>query len=279
LVDELGPALSAKGGVPHSAALQALARLTPMTTAEEKRIFALSGGKASVLEATAVAAGTVRAIGRRVIAVADVGAGTSDFAAFMTGVVPNVLAEVKESSRILHSAGDFLDGQLQRYILKKTGLPETAPAVRGLANRLRVRARRNKEILFSEGTLTIEHDDDDLLEVTAQEFLADEHVIGFAQRLREKFHETLEIAIACAKHWSAPRSQAPVEILLTGGGHALPMVRSLYESPSLAWTFRVGAADLAERAEDIAFHSVHRQLVVAIGGAVRDQPEIVRIVS
>jgi molecular chaperone DnaK (HSP70) len=155
LADELGSTLSSKGGVPHSVALRALARLKPMTPTQEKRIFELSNGTASVLEATAVAAGTVRATGRRVIAVADVGAGTSDFAAFMTGVPGrNVLAEVRGSSRILHKAGDFLDGQLQRYILKKTGLPENAAAALGLANRLRAKARRNKEILFSEGALT-----------------------------------------------------------------------------------------------------------------------------
>jgi molecular chaperone DnaK (HSP70) len=281
LVDELGPVLSTKGGVPHSVALRALARLKPMTPAQEKRIFELSNGTASVLEATAVAAGTVRATGRRVIAVADVGAGTSDFAAFMTGLPGrNILAEVKGSSRILHKAGDFLDGHLQRYILKKTGLPEDAPAARGLANRLRAKARRNKEILFSDGTLTVEVDDDSyLLEVTAQEFLADEHVTGFAQRLREEFHETLKIAIACAKKYSSHDGvPASVEILLTGGGHVLPMVRSLYESPSIAWTYRDAAPDLADRPEDIAFHSVCRQLAVAIGGAVRDLPPIIAAV-
>jgi molecular chaperone DnaK (HSP70) len=280
LADELGSTLSSKGGVPHSVALRALARLKPMTPTQEKRIFELSNGTASVLEATAVAAGTVRATGRRVIAVADVGAGTSDFAAFMTGVPGrNVLAEVRGSSRILHKAGDFLDGQLQRYILKKTGLPENAAAALGLANRLRAKARRNKEILFSEGALTIESDDDDLLEVTAQEFLADEHVIGFARRLREEFHETLKIAIACAKSYSPRGFQAPVEILLTGGGHSLPMVRSLYESPTIPWTYRDAAPDLAERPEDIAFHSVRRQLAVAIGGAVRDLPPVVAAVG
>jgi hypothetical protein len=39
-------------------------------------LFKLSKGTASVLEATAVAAGTVRPTGRRIIAFADIGAGT-----------------------------------------------------------------------------------------------------------------------------------------------------------------------------------------------------------
>jgi hypothetical protein len=122
LVDQLGSAASAKGGVPHGAALRALARLTPMTPAEERRIFKLSKGTASVLEATAVAAGTVRSTGRRIIAVADIGAGTSDFAAFLTSLPNrNVLAEVAGSSMILHEAGDYLDMHLRRYILGNAG--------------------------------------------------------------------------------------------------------------------------------------------------------------
>jgi molecular chaperone DnaK (HSP70) len=275
LVDRLGPALSAKGGVPHGAALRALSRLTPMTTAQERNIFKLSKGTASVLEATAVAAGTVRATGRRVIAVADIGAGTSDFAAFMTGL-PNrkVLAEIRGSSRILHKAGDYLDMQLRRYILGKAGLLPDDPAARGASNRLRANARRNKEILFVEGKLTVQVGDD-LLEITAEEFLADKYVISFSTQLRDEFHETLKIAVSCAQSYSPRGFQAPVEILLTGGGHVLPMARALFEAPSVSWSYREAAPDLAERPEDIAFHSVRRQLAVAIGGAVRDLPILV----
>ena len=275
LVDQLGSTLSAKGGVPHGAALRALSRLTPMTPTQERSIFKLSKGTASVLEATAVAAGTVRATGRRIIAVADIGAGTSDFAAFMTGRPNrNVLAEIRGSSRILHKAGDYLDMRLRQHTLDRAGLLPDDPAARGASNRLRANARRNKEILFLEGRLTVQVGDD-LLEITAQEFLADKYVIGFATQLRDEFHETLKIAVSCARNYSPRGFQAPVEILLTGGGHVLPMVRALFEAPSVSWLYREAAPDLAERPEDIAFHSVRRQLAVAIGGAVRDLPVLV----
>ncbi len=274
LVDQLGSALSARGGLAHHSALRALASLTPITPTEERRIFKLSNGTASVLEATAVAAGTVRAGGRRVVAVADIGAGTSDFGAFMTGLPGrNVLAEIRGSSRILHEAGDYLDMQLRRQILNKAGLLPDDPAARGASNRLRANARRNKEILFSEGILTVEVGDD-LLEVTVREFLADKYVIGFARKLRDKFHETLSIAVSCARSYSPRGLRAPVEILLTGGGHVLPMVRELFERPSVPWSYREAAPDLAERPEDIAFNSVRRQLAVAIGGAIRDLPVV-----
>jgi molecular chaperone DnaK (HSP70) len=272
LVEQLGSALSAKGGLPHREALRALSRLTPMTPAQERNIFKLSRGKASVLEATAVAAGTVRPTGRRVIAVADIGAGTSDFAAFMTGRPNrNVLAEIRGSSRILHKAGDFLDMRLRQHILDKAGLLPDDPAARGPSNRLRANARRNKEILFSEGKLTVQIGDD-LLEITAQEFLADKYVIGFAAQLRAEFHETLKIAVSCARSYSPRGFQAPVEILLTGGGRNLPMVRDLFDTPSVSWLYRQAALDLATRPEDIAFQNVRPQLAVAIGGAVRDLP-------
>lgn len=190
----------------------------------------------------------------------------------------NVLAEIRGSSRILHKAGDYLDMQLRRYIIDKAGLLPDDPAARGASNRLRANARRNKETLFSDGRLTVQVGED-LLEVTSQEFLADKYVIGFAAQLRDEFHETLKIAVSCARSYSPPGFQAPVEILLTGGGHVLPMVRELLEAPSVSWSYREAAPDLAERPEDIAFHSVRRQLAVAIGGAVRDLPVIVASVS
>jgi len=168
--------------------------------------------------------------------------------------------------------------QLRRYFLGKAGLLSDDPAARGASNRLRANARRNKEILFSEGRLTVQVGDD-LLDVTAPEFLADKYVVGFGTRLRDKFHETLKVAVSCAQSYSPRGFQAPVEILLSGGGHVLPMVRALFEAPSVSWVYREAAPDLAERPEDIAFQSVRRQLAVAIGGAVRDLPVIVASVS
>ncbi len=160
-----------------------------------------------------------------------------------------MLAEVAGSSGILHEAGDYLDMHLRRHILDNAGLLPDVREARGASNRLHAKARRNKEILFSEGRLTVQVGDD-LLDVTAQEFLADKHVVGFATRLRDKFHGTLKIAVSCARNYSLRGFHAPVEILLTGGGHVLPMKRALFEAPSVSWVYREAAPDLAERPED-----------------------------
>jgi molecular chaperone DnaK (HSP70) len=274
LVDKLGSKLSSRGGVSHKVAFSAMRALSARAVADDKKIFALDAqGRASVLEATAVAAGSIRDTGRRVVAVADIGGGTSDFGAFMTGLPKrHVVAEIEGSSDVLREAGDFLDMHLRRYILAHAGLLSDDPAARGDSNRLRARARLNKEMLFSESELTVEIGDD-LLEVKLDDFLADEHVAAFSQRLRDRFHKTLSIAVACARDHPQPTGQRTrVEIMLTGGGHALPMVRALYDSPSVQWTYTAPAPDLAERPEDLEFHMVRRQLAVAIGGAVRDLP-------
>jgi molecular chaperone DnaK (HSP70) len=274
LVDQLGAKLAAKGGVPHKTAQSALSTLAKMAVASDEELFQLDGqGRASVLEATAVAAGSIRHGGRRVVAVADIGGGTSDFGAFMTGLARrNVLAEIAESSGILREAGDVLDMHLRRYILAQAGLLEDDAAARGVANRLRARARSNKEILFNEGQLSVEIGDD-ILEVTRDGFLADEHVAAFSDRLRSSFNKTLSVAVFCAREHSQPGGdRTRVEIMLTGGGHALPMVRALYEDPSVPWTYADPAPDLADRPGDVDFQAVRRQLAVAIGGAVRDLP-------
>lgn len=274
LVDRLGTALSDQGGVSIIAASAALKDLPKLSESDEQRIFKLSsGGSASVLEATAVAAGSIRDTGRRVVAVADIGGGTSDFGAFMTGLPGHqVLAEIRGSSKILREAGDHLDMQLRRHVLTVAGLLPDDPAARGTANRLRARGRMNKEILFSEGRLTLEVGDD-LVELTLAEFLQDQHVKSFSDRLRARFHETLTLAVSCAREYpQRNRSRTNVEIMLTGGGHLLPMVQQLYTNPSIEWSYAAPAPDLAERPEDLDFHLVRRQLAVAIGGAVRDLP-------
>ncbi len=285
LVDALGKKLSARGGLDHKTAMKALEAARAAPAPDDERLFQLDRNRgASVLEATAVAAGSIRDTGRRVVAVADIGGGTSDFGAFMTGLPGRaVLAEIDGSADALRQAGDHLDMLLVGHVLNELGYQPDDPAGRGVASRIRRRQRQYKEALFSDGEISIDVGDE-VVTLTVAELLDDKRVQEFARTLRERFDRTLRVAIACAEAYPHPThgGRTRVEILLTGGGHALPMVRDLYEHPSRDWTYAAAAPDFAQRPEHFDFHTARRQLVVAVGGALRDLPVVtaaVRIAS
>jgi hypothetical protein len=193
----------------------------------------------------------------------------------MTGL-PNrdVVGEIAGSSYVLSEAGDHIDMLLTRHIMDRAGIDPYAPAGEGPARRLRSRQRSNKELLFAEGVLDVQIGDD-VQTVTLEAFLADPRVQSFVERLRTGFHGALAAAVECARQHPQPHngSPTPVEILLTGGGHALPMVRLLASDPSVEWNYLDAAPELPrDMSEDMKV--VRRQLAVAIGGAVKDLPRM-----
>lgn len=230
-----------------------------------------SGG-ASVLEATAVAAASISPRGpRRVVVVADIGGGTSDFAAFMTGLPGNnVVAEVPESAGVLRRAGDHIDMLLRSFILKEAAYLEDDTAAAATVMRLRLRQRQLKEDLFREGHIAVELVDE-LVEISLSDFERFQPVEKFASDLRSVFQKTLGIAVDIARNF-LPGAQLPVEIMLTGGGNSLPMVRRLADSPGIAWSVESVDPEVVGTSEDPDLARLAPQLAVAIGGAVLDLP-------
>jgi len=279
IADELGSKLTAADGVADSDAFIALSNAQNDERLRDsafcRHVFELNAhGSASVLEATAAAAGSIRDAGRRVVAVADIGGGTSDFGAFLTGLPGHdALAEIRGSSHILREAGDHLDTLLTRHILEKAGVDAEDPAGKRAARHLRRNQRAYKERLFAAGRLHLKFDDD-VESVTLDAFLQDPQVQAFAERLRSKFHNALTAAVECARQYSQAddSGRIPVEILLTGGGHALPMVKELASRPSVEWTYTDAAPEIPDGPVSEDFRIVRRQLAVAIGGAIRDLP-------
>jgi molecular chaperone DnaK (HSP70) len=277
IADDLGDELSAVKGVTHDAARSALSDVMSDERFDDPAafpdVFELSGNRsASVLEATAVAAGAIGDTGRRVVVVVDIGGGTSDFGAFMTGLPGRgVLAEVNGGSRILRLAGDRLDSLLTLHILNQAGIDPYDAGGKGVAARLRANQRAYKEVLFATGKVTVELVDD-FLTITKEAFLANAHVQAFAQQLRSKFSETLAFAIECARQNPLGGRQTPVEVLLTGGGHSLPMVRDFVTNPPMPWKYLEASPEIPDGPFDEGFLAVRRQLAVAIGGAVQDLP-------
>jgi molecular chaperone DnaK (HSP70) len=277
IVDVLGDQLSAVNGVPHDAACSALSGVMSDERFHDPAafldIFELSSnGSASVLEATAAAAGAIGDTGRRVVVVADIGGGTSDFGAFMTSLPGRgVLSEVDKSAGIRRLAGDRLDELLQFYIFDQARIDTRSTGNRGVVARVRANQRAYKELLFTTGKLTIELVDDELT-VTKEDFLAHPDVQKFARLLRSTFRKTLEYAVACSRQHELEGRRTPVKVLLTGGGGSLPMVKEFVTDPPLPISLDEALPEIPDGPLDQSFMDVRPQLAVAIGGAVQDLP-------
>jgi len=274
LVDRFGARLSAARGISNDELLEALASVSGDSSPVSPDVFRRDRqDKVTVLEATAVAAGAIKETGRRIVVVVDVGGGTTDFGAFMTGLPGrHVLAEIDGGSNVLRKAGDYLDMLLSAFVLKQLGYDDpTDPAARGAVSDLRRRQREYKEVLFRAGEVSIEVDDMPIV-VEKAEFVESARVRDFAAQLREKFSATLGVACECAR--SFPRPRVPIELLFTGGGHDLPMVTELKRDADALWTTTVATPDFAERSDDPNFQAVRRQVAVAVGGAIRDLPAV-----
>jgi hypothetical protein len=132
--------------------------------------------------------------------------------------------------------------------------------------------RANKEVLFADGEIVVRLGDD-VRTVRQEAFLADPRVRAFSGRLRAKFSETLAFAIEGARQNPLDLDrQTPVEVLLTGGGHSLPMVEQFVTNPPMPWKYLAASPEIPYGLLEDGFRAVHRQLAVAIGGAVRDLP-------
>src|SRR5260370_22377605 len=216
-------------------------------------------GSQSVREATAVAAGAIGDTRRRVVVVADIGGGTSDFGAFMTGLPGRgVLGEVDGSSGILRLAGDRLDVLLKFYIFKQARIDPFDSGSKGVVAHVRANQRAFKEALFTTGQLTIELVDD-FLTIRKEHLLASPDVHERARPLRTTFRDTLERGVACARENQLQGRRTPVEALLTGGGRSLPMVTDFITDPPLPIRLDEASPEIPEGPLDQTFMDLRPQ--------------------
>ena len=228
-----------------------------------------------VLEPLAAGSASVwRPLGRELVLVLDVGAGTSDFSLFLVtqgqpqapghGAIP--IAPIADAVRF---AGDYIDDILLHQLLEKGRLDPGTTLGKQVQASVRLSGlRRIKERLFIEHRIDVPLTHDVVVSIEESEFLSSADIRNFETQLHSHVKTFLE---------STDPSVAPllgtITLVLTGGGRDLPMVASLAQQ---SWAVHGATVD---------FHAAHRvprafqqygdsfsreypQLAVAIGGSL-----------
>jgi hypothetical protein len=216
---------------------------------------------------------------RKVMMVVDVGAGTSDFAMFVVAKSQEseecMLNLIPGSTKALSQAGDVLDSALREAILDKAGLRPSDQQYEYVRDALQHDIRGLKERLCKDGSIDTVLSNGTPCRFTRTEFYDLAKVQEFGQLLRATFDEVVKSVNA--SHFTHLPASAPLEVLLTGGGSKLDVVRALASGQ-----IRVadGAADrivLRRQANDFPeslrkasaiIRDDYPILAVAIGGAL-----------
>jgi hypothetical protein len=277
LAREIGERYDTSDGLPVDLALSALKAVgkigEPAANLQAKLIRTAAPNdcieRGFVPEATAVAAAAIRPElnKQRVFVIADIGAGTSDFGAFIA--VPGQdrkgrIGEYSKARRIEERAGNFLDSQVVSYLIKKNGLNAGLPSDVGTIAALKREARRYKEDLFRDEEL------DGPLRGELRELLAEPEMAAFVNELRGKFGETLH---AACEEAAGLQQRPPVRVLLTGGGAELPFVRGLAAAPAQQRVPVIEENPTPPWVAGTNWNVAFRQLAVAVGGAMPSLPE------
>ena len=223
---------------------------------------------------------------RGLFIVVDVGAGTSDFAAFWTDQDPdrgvNKVWLIPGTVDALTQAGDSVDGYLQSYLLEKAHLRPGQVDYDYAVARLALDIRRQKETLIREGAVEVTLPNGSRVKVARDEFLAANAMKDFETLLRDKLAGTLARAdISWFKGLAGferlGRNQ--VTVVLTGGGSALPSVQNIAKGRIQVHglNFPLQRATTVPAWIEDGFSKLtnsYPQLAVAIGGAAGQLPEL-----
>ena len=193
---------------------------------------------------------------RRLCIVIDVGAGTTDFAAFAVverGDEKRTVFRIKHSVATIRIAGDAVDNVLMDHLLERAGVTEGHSQIGAMRADLRRDIRLVKENLFVTGFARRQLVNDQVAETTRDAFEQSPGMVRLSELLQAKYDELRSNIDAS---WSSFPS---VEVLLTGGGSTLKMVTDLVKNPIRP------PPDWLSEVEDI--RDQYPQLAVSIGGA------------
>ena len=231
-----------------------------------------------VLEATAVAAAAIHPEQgkRRVLVVVDVGAGTTDYGAFVTtpGRGDGRIGELRRGQHVALRAGNFIDEQVVALLKDKAGLTDGMPSSDPSIAHLKRRAAELKQSLFETQRLTEELPNGQLVRTSLAELLARPPVQDFAEDLREKFSETFAVALEFIHNLNRDLRPEAIEVILTGGGSELPMVHALIDQARKSGAYPVKlVAGAPPWSRKTTWAPAFAQLAVAVGGAMPVMPQ------
>lgn len=227
-----------------------------------------------VLEAHAAAAAHAGAakLSSTFVLVADIGAGTTDFAGFELTHTPDgffQMREVEAARRSIPLAGDEIDSILMNAFLAKAGLKKDVLAQTELWRSLKKTIRDLKrqafedercEVAFKGKTVPLQRAD-----LTNQPRFKE-----FVKVIQENFTDSLSATTAQAK----AAKVKTVSVILAGGGSSLPFIQKLARHTAQTWRKDARVviepmAPLWANAPEFAgaLAPMFPQLEIAIGGA------------
>jgi molecular chaperone HscA len=206
------------------------------------------------------------------VLVADIGAGTSDFALFMVKEEPDRELfgawAIEGCNQTLHQAGDLLDKVLHQAVMKKANIDTGDESYPAVSKNLTMEIRKHKETLFQDDICSVTLNNGERVTIRLEDFLNSPEVARFSELLKNKCDEVLSLVPEdISKRYAGQK----ITFVLTGGGATLPMVETLADGEAM-----VGATKLLKIRADLIpddvygnkeLTYVYPQMAVAIGGA------------
>lgn len=223
---------------------------------------------------------------RGLFVVVDVGAGTTDFAAFWSDQDPDLdlhkIWQIPGTVDALIQAGDTIDGYLHDFILEKAHLGHGHADFNYASSRLSLEIRQHKETLMKFGELEVILTNSSRVKILRDDFLSTEAVKDFETLVRDRLVGVLRRAdpswfdeLATFERLGRDK----ITLVFTGGGSALPVFKNLAKiildvHGRRFATLEAQAVPNWLSDEYPALSKAYPQMAVAIGGAARSLPEL-----
>jgi len=269
---ELGGALRTTAGIPMEIARAALNR------AAAAPAHGYFGGVVFESHSAASAYASFARATEPFVLVIDMGAGTTDLAAFErdASVAPAGLEEIPEAGQCCQLAGDELDNILIDLVVRKSGKRKLDAEDR-LWRAVRLSAKRLKHEVFERGRSTFKRRDRDRIRITRAALERDPSFRAYCKALTKSIAASFAPLYAKVKQKRAPA----ITVLLAGGGSNLPFLADLVRAAARQAKVKVAlkierfGANWKLPHRHHPFAGVFPQLAIAMGGALAPTARLV----